>query len=108
MIEDDYSDVKLLEMLLKMEGLDVDMVKPWDAVETNRKHLPRIVQLDGLEGACFELHDQLKKDNPKAHYFLYTANQHPQFLAQAQRQGLRVFKKGLDDDVLEYVKSLPK
>jgi len=75
-------------------------------MEWNRVNTPEIVQLDGLNGNCFDLYDMLVLDNPNARYFVYSSK--GGFEAEANQRGMGFIlkKRGSGDKVLEYVREL--
>lgn len=74
MVEDDFSDVALLKLLVKRLGYEVAVCSPLDAAEWNMQNSPEVVQLDGLDGMCFRLAGELRKANPDARYILFSVN----------------------------------
>jgi len=104
-VEDDFSDVVLLRLKLKRIGCDVTVIDPWDAVQENKENRPDVVQLDGLGGRCFELHEQMKNDNPDAEYLLFSARR--ELYGEASKAGMAVFDKARGDrDLCEYIGKL--
>jgi len=104
-VEDDFSDVSLLRFSLKRLGCDVTVVQPGEALQENQENRPEVVQLDGLDGKCFELHQQMKQDNPNAKYLLFSAKR--ELYGEARASGMRVFDKGSGgSDLLEYLEQL--
>ncbi|MCB9359581.1 response regulator [Candidatus Woesearchaeota archaeon] len=103
-VEDDFSDVTLTKLRLKRIGYEVTVVYPEDAIRENKDAKPAIIQLDGLEGRCFGLHQQMKQDNPDARYILFSSRS--ELYGKAAKAGMEVFDKSRgDNDLCEYVKN---
>ena len=107
-VEDDFSDVALTRLKLKRIGFEVTLANPREALEENRENRPEVVQLDGLDGKCFELHKRLKQDNSDAEFLLYSSRQ--ELYGEATKAGMKAFNKSLEGErrLCEYVGQLLK
>jgi len=104
MVEDNFSDVEILALFVEGYGYEVTICGPQDAIQWNKEHLPKVVQLNGLDGMCFGLIEDLRKDNPGAHYLLYSARR--EFFKQAAKRGIKPFDKDSSETLLKYVAQL--
>jgi len=100
MVEDDPGDVSLLGARLKMQGYDVTVLLPGEALQWNEEQKPDVVQLDGLGGECFGLLGELKAANNGARYFIYSADR--DVADEARRRRVRFFYKG--SELMELLK----
>jgi len=104
-VEDDFSGIRLLAATLKLEtGCEVHLSNLHDATALNREHMPEIVHFDGLDGECFKLYDELKRDNPDANYLIYSANTN--LLSQARDRGIPFFQYGEIIKLVGHVKDV--
>jgi DNA-binding NarL/FixJ family response regulator len=105
MVEDSPTDVMLLKLIIESEtNYDVNIYSPQEALVSNRKHKPEVVQFDGLGGECFKLIPQFKSDNPDAEFLIYSADS--DVLEMARRQGIPTFEKGYEEKLSEHLKKI--
>ncbi len=75
MIEDDPGVIRDLRPQLEKMGYEVHAtLLDWKPDEWNRENQPKMVQIDGLDGLCFNLYEELKEDNPNATYVIFTGD----------------------------------
>jgi len=98
LVEDDEMIGKSCMMVARAVGLEAhfhlyqhnaENIK--NLLRANQEVMPNIVQLDGLEGACFSLIEQLKSSNPKAIYFVCSGSD--KVLEEAKDRGIKFFEK---------------
>lgn len=101
-VEDDEMVLRATSRLALSHGFDVKgfLYPDEDIFRYNETMRPDVVQLDGLEGACFEVHERLRVSNPGAHYVVYSSEDSPAFIADVVHRGmvyLSKFKSTLDN-----------
>ena len=104
MIEDSTDVILHLIPILEIRGFEVyakidklSIVCPW--VSENR---PEFIQLDGLDGRCFEFYDVLASVSPESNILIYSGD--PDVEERARSES-RVFipKFTSPDNLLEYI-----
>ncbi len=104
-VEDDANVVITLRLVLENLGYEVsarrpnlEKLKPW-----NLENKPELIQLDGLEGQCFDFYEVLKSDNPDSNIFICSGS--IDFEPEAKERGIHFIHKDSNyvDKIVEYV-----
>jgi len=74
----------------------------------NKDNKPDVVQLDTLDGLCFEVIDAMQKDNPTANYFIFATDIDQKIRAEAVRRGITFISKMNYKEYLDHLKGLLK
>ncbi len=105
-VEDDPVTARLFERFSTLWGYESIVATEGTAEQLNATNMPAVVQLDGLDGRCFDLHDKLIRSNPHACYILVSSN--GMYSDLAEQRGIHYFYKSPQlnyNEIREFIES---
>ena len=106
LVDDDKNDIAMVRPRLEHLGFNVSvrMIVDFDGLnKLNKERKPEVIQLDGLDGKCFELYDIFKSGNPESNIFICSGDD--DIGRKSKEMNIHFIHKGMNyvDDIVDYV-----